>query len=156
MSIRVGIFLLICGSLVTASPITSLTQDPTTVLNATNRVVLCAPRTSAVYSLVNDCGQAILKLPASHSTGRFHSSTPLDRYSLPKTETFSTCQVQVAMKQGVTGDYGSWFDIGVVSTQLALGCLDFQKGSSGGTVTAGDRDGIEITLKGTGVAADDQ
>ena len=156
MTIPIGLLSLIYGSLVIASPVTSLTQDSTTLLNATSRALVCAPGSSTVNSLMSDCGKVILKLPASHSTGRFHSSSPLDRYSLPKTESFGSCQVQVAMKQGVAGDYGAWFDLGVVSTQLSIACLDFQKGSTGRSVTAGDRDGIEITLSGTGIAVEDQ
>ena len=61
--------------------------------------------------------------------------------------------MQVAMKPGVTGDYGSWFDVGVVSIQLAIACLDYQTGSTGGTISAGDRDGIQVTLSGARVAA---
>ena len=61
------------------------------------------------------------------------------------------------MRPGVNGDYGSWFDVGVVSIQLAIACLDYQTGSTGGKITAGDRDGIEVILSGAHVvtAADE-
>lgn len=104
---------------------------------------------------VQDCFQAILKLPQDVTISRFHQQGREDTWKLPQQASRGTCQVTVKLAGNVE-DTSSWSQLTNVATTLVLGCGGAAGGSkAGGTFQTGNTGGIKISLGTTGAAVGD-
>ncbi|KAM0801921.1 hypothetical protein BDR22DRAFT_845678 [Usnea florida] len=97
------------------------------------------------------CIVAIRSLPAGHAHGVFHNSSSGDaRFKLPVSKSYGGCEVLVELNSATPED-GTWSGLGVAATRLTYACADRYLMKTGGSIDAGDSDGIKITVQASKV-----
>ena len=93
------------------------------------------------------CIHAIRRLPAGHAHGTFHSSSSgNERFKLPVSESYGGCQVLVELNSAAS-ENGTWSGLNLAATRLTYACADRYHMKTGGSIDAGDSDGIRITVQ---------
>lgn len=94
----------------------------------------------------SDCVFAIGILPATYTTGTFHTGAPKNDFELPLRRIVGTCVVSVEMRKGAEVQTGRWVEVQAVASHLNVECRA-KEGFTGGSATAGEGAGVKVRLE---------
>ncbi|KAL8707965.1 MAG: hypothetical protein Q9220_007108 [cf. Caloplaca sp. 1 TL-2023] len=134
-------------------PSSSSSQTLTETLSPQNLTVnpnfLCKPNPpfkTSISPTLGNCAAAMRGFPADSELAHFHNGGAGDGFQLPLFQRYKDCEVLVLLKDTSAQPIASWAEIGLAMVEVGMACAN--TGNVGGTTTAGDGEGIEITVRG--------
>ena len=144
-------FLILCLiNLTTSSPLNPSEPSPHPLSLVSHRYYKCADYSLASI-IFQDCANAFLQIPSSHTPGRFHPGPREELFGLPFHTTYLTCGVTIELGSGQWHEeLANWQGVGVAAMMLNDACMKYSKNQglwhNGGWVTAGENLRLRITL----------